>query len=137
MINKWIGIGNLGADPEMRRTAGGQSVCNLRLACNERFKGKDGEWADRTEWVPVVVWGNSADACSRFLRKGSRAYVEGRIQARGWEKDGQERWTTEIVAQTVKFLDSRQDAGNPPQPRKSAADGPGGNGIVPDDEVPF
>jgi single-strand DNA-binding protein len=111
-INKVILIGNLGADPEMRSTPSGQPVVSLRLATNERWTGKNGEQNERTEWHRIVVWGKQAEICNEYLRKGRQVYVEGRIQTREWQdKEGQKRYTTEIVAQTVQMLGSRPGDG--------------------------
>src|ERR1051325_4567792 len=104
-INKVIVIGNLGADPELRYTPGGQAVCDLRVATTEQWTDKSGERKEQTEWHRVVVWGKQAENCSQYLSKGRQVYVEGRLRTRQWDdKDGNKRYTTEIVAQTVQFL---------------------------------
>lgn len=105
-INKVILIGNLGTDPEMRHTAGGQAVCNFRIATNESWGGRDGqEKQERTEWHNIVAWGRLAEICNEYLRKGKQVYLEGRLQTRQWEdKDGVKRYTTEIVAQNMMML---------------------------------
>jgi single-strand DNA-binding protein len=105
-VNKVILIGNLGKKPELRYTPGGQAVANFTLATNERFGGKDGQPAqERTEWHRIVTWGRTAENCGQYLDKGRSVYVEGRLQTREWtDKEGQMRYTTEIVAQTVQFL---------------------------------
>jgi len=105
-VNKVILIGNLGKKPELRYTPGGQAVANFTLATNERFGGKDGQPAqERTEWHRIVTWGRTAENCGQYLDKGRSVYVEGRLQTREWtDKEGQKRYTTEIVAQTVQFL---------------------------------
>ena len=104
-VNKAIVIGNLGADPELRYTQTGQAVANFRIATNERWTDKDGAQQERTEWHKIVVWGRQAENCDKYLSKGRQVYVEGRIQTREWEdRDGNRRWTTEIVAQNVQFL---------------------------------
>ena len=109
MVNKVILIGNLGADPEIRTSASGNAVGNMRIATTERQKGKDGEWADHTEWHSVVVFGRTAENCQKFLAKGRRVYVEGRLQTRKWQdKDGRDRWSTEVVAREVKFLGGKE-----------------------------
>jgi single-strand DNA-binding protein len=105
MVNKVILIGNLGQDPELRSTTGGQSVCSLRVATAEKFKDKDGSWQERTEWHSVVVWGRQAETVNQYCRKGRQLYIEGRLQTRKWQdKNGQDRYTTEIVAENVRFL---------------------------------
>ena len=154
MINKVILIGNLGADPELRHTSGGQPVCELRIATSERFKDKSGEWTERTEWHRVVVWGRQGENCAQYLSKGRRAYVEGRLQTREWQaQDGATRRTTEVIAQVVKFLGGREgggpgrfDAPPPPGDGDAPINHPGdggaptnhpGDGSFSDDEIPF
>jgi single-strand DNA-binding protein len=105
MVNKVLLIGNLGQDPELRNTPGGQSVATLRLATADRYKDKDGNWQDRTEWHTVVVWGRTAENVAKFCKKGKQIYVEGRLTTRKWQdKEGKDRYSTEIVADTVQFL---------------------------------
>ena len=108
MVNKVILVGRLGHDPEIRYTQGGSAVCNFSLATSEKWQDKSGEKQERTEWHRIVVWGNQADACSKYLHKGSLAFVEGTIQTREWEdKDGAKRATVEIKASNVRFLDGK------------------------------
>ncbi len=105
MVNKVILIGNLGQDPELRSTQGGQSVASLRVATAEKFKDKDGNWQERTEWHSVVVWGRQAETVHQYCKKGKQLYIEGRLQTRKWQdKEGKDRYSTEIVADTVRFL---------------------------------
>jgi single-strand DNA-binding protein len=105
MVNKVILLGNLGADPELRSTQNGQSVCTLRLATSEKYKDRDGNLQEKTEWHRVVVWGPQADNVNRFCKKGKQIYLEGRIQTRKWQdKEGKDQYTTEIVADSVRFL---------------------------------
>jgi single-strand DNA-binding protein len=104
-------IGNLGSDPVKRYTQSGAAVVNFNIATNERWTGKDGNRQERTEWHKVVVFGNQAENCEKYLSKGRSVFVEGRLQTRDWEdKDGNKRYTTEIVANNVVFL-SGQGAG--------------------------
>lgn len=112
-INKVILIGNLGADPEVRFTPGGQAVGSFTLATNEKWKNKTtGAPEERTEWHKVVVWGKLAELARDYLAKGRPVYIEGRLQTRKWEdKQGQVRYTTEIVAQTMQFLGSPGSGG--------------------------
>ena len=111
MLNKVMIIGNLGADPEMRYTANGSAVTEFRVASNRRYTTRDGEARDETEWFRVVTWNRLAEICSQYLSKGRQVYVEGRLQTRSWEgQDGQTRYTTELIAQEVKFLGSPRDA---------------------------
>ncbi len=107
-INKVILIGNLGRDPELRYTQGGSAVTNFTLATNEKWKDKEGNAQERTEWHRIVVWGRSAENCAQYLQKGSSVFVEGRLQTREWEdKEGNKRNTTEINALSVQFLSGR------------------------------
>lgn len=119
-LNKVLLIGNLGQNPEIRYTQSGQAVLSLRMATNERFKNRDGEWQDRTEWHTVVVWGKRAEGLNRVVSKGTHLFIEGRLQTRSWEdKQGQKRYTTEIVAREIILLGRRGgggDAGGPPPP---------------------
>jgi single-strand DNA-binding protein len=111
-INKVILIGNLGADPEVRYTANGGAVANLRLATSESWKDKQtGEQQERTEWHRVVLYGRLGEIAGEYLKKGSKVYIEGRLQTRKWQgQDGQERYTTEIVANEMQMLDGRSGA---------------------------
>jgi len=112
MLNKVILIGNLGQDPETRFTSGGTCVCNIRIATTEKFKGRDGEQQERTEWHRVVLWDRLGEIANQYLRKGSQVYIEGKIETRKWQdKDGQDRYTTEIRATEMKMLGSRGGAG--------------------------
>ena len=115
-VNKVILVGNLGADPETRYTAGGSAVTNVRLATTDSWRDKQsGEQQERTEWHRVVFFGRLAEIAAEYLRKGSQIYVEGRIQTRKWQgKDGQDRWTTEIVGNDMQMLGSRGGVQPPP-----------------------
>ena len=108
-VNKVILIGNLGADPEMRATASGESICNLRLATTEKWKEKaTGEARETTEWHRVVLYRRLAEIAGEYLRKGSSIYIEGRLRTRKWQdKEGRERSTTEIEANELKMLGSK------------------------------
>ncbi|MGH8426723.1 MAG: single-stranded DNA-binding protein [Gammaproteobacteria bacterium] len=112
-VNKAILIGNLGADPEMRYTQGGKAVANLRIATSERWKDKQtGEQQERTEWHRVVLFGKLGEIAGEYLKKGSQVYLEGRIQTRKWQgQDGQDRYSTEIVADTMQMLGGRGEGG--------------------------
>jgi len=121
-LNKAMIIGNLGRDPEMRYTPNGQAVTQFTVAVNRNYKDSSGEWKEETEWFRVVAWGPLAERTAEYLRKGRKVYVEGRLQTRNWEdKDGQKRYTTELIASTVTALDPRprEDGGEPPAPRPS------------------
>ena len=130
-VNKWIGIGNLGRDPESRYTASGEAICNFSIACTETWKDKQtGERKEMTEWVRISAFGKLAEICSQYLKKGSQVYVEGSLRTRKWtDKDGQERYTTEIRCDDMKLLGSRQGMGAP-------AGGGGGGYDEPTDYAP-
>jgi len=107
-LNKCMIIGNLGRDPEMRYTQSGQAVTQFTVAVNRNYRDSNNEWQEETEWFRVVVWREAAERAAERLRKGSKVYVEGRLQTRQWEdREGQKRYTTELVAQTVTPLDAR------------------------------
>ena len=119
-LNKCMIIGNLGRDPEMRYTPSGQAVTQFTVATNRNYRDQNQEWQKETEWFRVVVWGQQAERAAENLRKGNKVYVEGRIQTRQWEgQDGQKRYTTELVANTIQNLDRR--------PRDDAGDSFGGS----------
>ncbi len=104
-VNKVILIGNLGQNPEVKHTPGGQAVCNMSFATNESWVDKNGQKQEKTEWHRVVAFGKLAELCGQYLTKGRQSYIEGKLQTRQWQdKDGQTRYTTEIVAQTIQFL---------------------------------
>lgn len=105
-LNKVMIIGNVGTEPEMRYTASGNPVTSFRIATSRTHTSPEGERKQETEWFTVVAWNQLAERCNQYLTKGRRAYVEGRLQTRSWEgPDGQRRYRTEIVANTVLFLD--------------------------------
>jgi len=110
MLNKVMLIGNLGADPEVRFTPNGTTVAIFRVATTERWKGKDGQMQEQTEWHSIVAWRRLAEICGEYLSKGSRVYIEGRLQTRKWQdKDGNNRYTTEIVVKEMKMLSPRPE----------------------------
>lgn len=112
-VNKVILIGNLGADPEVRYMPSGDAITNIRLATTDTWKDKNGEKQERTEWHRVAFFSKLAEIAGEYLKKGSQVYIEGRLQTRKWQdKDGQERYTTEIVADRMQMLGSRAGAGN-------------------------
>ena len=119
MVNKVILLGNLAADPERRTTPQGTPVVNIRLATNERFRDRDGNLQERSEFHRIVFWGRQAETIDRYARKGNPLYVEGRIQTREYQdRDGNRRWATEIVARDFRFIsggrrDEGQAAGGP------------------------
>jgi len=110
-VNKVILVGNLGADPELKHTPSNRALCNLRIATTEVFKDKGGQRQEKTEWHRVTVWGDQAENCSKYLSKGRSVYVEGRLQTRSYDKDGQKHYATDVVADRVVFLGSGGGAG--------------------------
>ncbi len=116
-LNRVMLLGNLGADPELRFTQGGQSVLNIRLATTERFKGADGQWQERTDWHSVVVWGKRAEALGKILTKGSTIFVEGSLRTTSYEKGGEKRFKTEVVAQNVILAGGRPSGERRDQPQ--------------------
>ena len=123
MVNKVILIGNLGADPEVRYSQSGTAIASFRIATTEVWKKQDGSKEEQTEWHRIVTFGRLAEICGEYLAKGSKVYIEGRLQTRKWQdKEGQDRYTTEIVAREMKMLTSR---------------GGGGENVQGTDEPPF
>ncbi len=112
-VNKVILIGNLGSDPELKYTPSGAAVTNFNVATNEVWNDKDGNKQERTEWHRVVLWRKLAEIAGEYLKKGSKVYLEGRLQTRSWEdKDGVKRYTTEVVADNMTMLDSKGEGGS-------------------------
>ena len=105
-VNKVILVGNLGADPELKYTPSQRPLCNLRIATTEVFKDKGGQRQEKTEWHRVTVWGDTAENCNKYLAKGRSVYIEGRLQTRSYDKDGQKHYATDVVADKVVFLGS-------------------------------
>jgi len=111
-VNKVILVGNLGQNPELKYTPSGQAVCNLSIATNESWTGKDGTKQEKTEWHRLVLFGKLAELAGQYLQKGRQVYTEGKLQTRSWQdKDGQTKYTTEIVASTLQFLGGNAGAG--------------------------
>ena len=139
-MNLVVISGNLGAAPEVRATGSGLTVANLSVATNERVK-QQGEWTDHTEWHRVTVFGKQAEVCQQFLAKGSKVTIQGKLRTRKFtDKQGQDRWSTEILADSVEF-GSRANSNQPPAP-SSSAPGPAPVSSPPantwqDDEIPF
>src|ERR671938_1034126 len=128
-VNKVILVGNLGADPETKYLPSGDAVTNIRLATTDRWKDKaSGEMKEATEWHRIVFRGRLAEVAGEYLKKGSQVYVEGRLRTRKWQdKEGQDRYTTEIVADTMQMLGSRAGSGEPrPEPMGARAAEPKG-----------
>ena len=143
-VNKVILVGNLGSDPQVRYTPGGQAVANFNIATSERFNNKAGEKEERTEWHRIVAWGKLAEICQQYLKKGKQVYIEGRLQTRQWEdQQGQKPQTTEIVAQTMQMLGRAGEGGGgggdfapASQDFGSAEPAPQGASTT-DDDLPF
>ena len=138
-INKVILVGHLGKDPETRYMPSGSAVTNLRVATSESWKDKtSGDQQERTEWHSVAMFGRLAEIAAEYLRKGSQVYIEGSLRTRKWQdKEGRDRWTTEIVANEMQMLGGRSDAG---APARAAAEPAGASaGPMPDfdDDIPF
>ena len=142
-VNKVILVGNLGADPDLRHTPSGTAVSNLRLATTEVFSNREGEKNKRTEWHRVVAFGRLAEICNQYLKKGRQVYIEGRLQTREWEdKNGDKRYTTEIVATNMVMLGSRGEGGfaaeeAQPEAPAEVVDAPAPAGGDEDSDLPF
>tara|TARA_Y100000739_G_C20387346_1_gene364015 strand:- start:77 stop:511 length:435 start_codon:yes stop_codon:yes gene_type:complete len=140
-VNKVILIGNLGQKPEMRYTATNSAVANLSIATTESWKDKEsGEMRDKTEWHRVVFFGKTAETIERYLDKGSKIYVEGKLQTRKWQdKDGNDRWTTEIVGSQFNFLDSRPSQNNDASMDQSSSSSlpDGDSSGISEEDIPF
>lgn len=122
-VNKWIGIGNLGKDPEVRHTQTGTAVANFPIACDEKWiDKKTGEKHENVEWVNIVAWAAQAESAGKYLTKGKQVYVEGRLQTRKWkDREGRDRWTTEVMAQKIVYLGSGAETQPSAQPSAQLA----------------
>ena len=141
-VNKVIIVGRLGADPEVKTISAGSTVTRLNVATSEAWTGKDGQKQERTEWHRVTVWGKLAEICGKHLSKGRQVYVEGRLQTRQWEDpQGQKRYATEIVANTVQFLGSAGQERSNNSASNNAQDfqdfGPEPSFDQPNEDIPF
>ena len=148
-VNKVILVGNLGRDPEVRYMANGEAVCNFSIATTDSWKDKNGEKQERTEWHNIVMYRRLAEIAGEYLKKGAPVYLEGKLQTRKWQdKDGKDRYTTEILADQMQMLGGRGEGGGQsgggqapsqrqqaPAQRQAAPAPSGGN--VPDDDIPF
>src|ERR1700757_1254059 len=135
-LNRVQLIGNLGKDPEVKYTPQGTPVAKLTIATNERFKGKDGQWQDRTEWHNVVLWQRLAEIAGEYLKKGGKVYIEGRLQTRSWDdkQTGQKKYMTEVVANDLVLLGGRGEGGGDYEGGRSRGASAGGNNF--DQSVP-
>lgn len=148
-VNKVILLGNLGKDPEIRYTNSQTAVCSFSLATGERRKDASGNWSEHTEWHNIVCFGKTAENVSQYLKKGRQAFIEGRIQTRKWQdKEGKDRYTTEIIASTVQFVGGNaregagrgsngHTAGDAPAPNVPSADEALEPAGFDDDDIPF
>lgn len=124
-LNRATIIGRLGQDPQTRYTQSNIALANMTVATSERYKDKNGEYQEKTEWHKVVAWGRLAEICNEYLKKGSLVYFEGPLQTTEWEdKNGQKRYTTEIKALSMQMLDSKGERETVKQPAKKQADVP-------------
>jgi single-strand DNA-binding protein len=140
-LNKVMLIGGLGKDPEVRYTASGQAVVSFSLATSEKFKGKTGEWEERTEWHNITLWGKLAEIAGEYLSKGKSVYIEGRLQTRKWQdKSGNDRYTTEIVGDKMQMLSpkgERSSGGHSASSKPQESTGGYEEPPFQDDDIPF
>lgn len=142
-LNQCSFIGRLGADPEVRYSPGGDAVAYFSIAVGSQWKDRDGEKQERTEWVSITAWGKLGEICGEYLRKGSQVFIQGRIKTDKYEKDGQTRYSTKIVAETMQMLGgkpSEQSEGEPSRQAKPASkETPPANGKFDnfDEQIPF
>jgi single-strand DNA-binding protein len=150
MLNKVMLIGNLGRDPEVRSTTSGQPVANFTLATSRRWKDKNGQRQEQTEWHYVVVWGKQAEIAGQYLTKGKQIYLEGRLQTRSWDdrQSGEKKYRTEVVCDNFQMLGTRGGGGGGPEADGAApgggpsydegfGGGSGSSGAPEDDDIPF
>lgn len=138
-VNKVIIVGNLGKDPEIRYTSAGKPIANLTVATSENWKDKNtGEKQERTEWHKVTLFDKLAEIVGKYLKKGSKIYLEGKLQTRKWQdKDGQDRYTTEIVGSEMKMLSGKGEGESRSAPAPAASEPARNSGNDFDDDIPF
>jgi len=148
-VNKVILLGNVGKDPEIRATPNGVTVANFSLATSDRFQDAQGNWQDRTEWHNLVAFKNLAEIVSKYVKKGSKLYIEGKIQTRSWEdkETKAKRYKTEIIVNDLSLLSAREDGGGPynrsssatheDQRQPAGADDYSQAAEISDDDIPF
>jgi single-strand DNA-binding protein len=140
-VNKVILVGNIGKDPDVKYTPSGVPVAKFSLATNERFKGKSGEWQERTEWHNVIAWQRLAEIVGEYVQKGNKLYVEGRLQTSSWEdrQSGDKKYKTEIVAHDLVLLGSNNGARDANVPQRSHAEHAEEDcsGSITDEDIPF
>jgi len=141
MVNKVILVGNLGRDPEVRSTPSGQSVAEFTLATNRKWKDRDGNRQEQTEWHRIICWGRQAEVAGQYLTKGKQIYVEGRIQTSSWDdkQSGEKRYKTEIICDNFQMLGRRDDSGGMGYGQQQGAPAPSAvaDRPDPDDDIPF
>ncbi len=118
-VNKFLGIGNLGQDPTVKYLTSGDAVCNFSIACTEKWKDKTGEPQEKTEWVRCVAFKRAAEVIGEFVRKGHPIFVEGRLQTREWEKEGQKHYSTEVIVDRFQLLKGKDSGSDEERPAKS------------------
>jgi single-strand DNA-binding protein len=131
-VNKFIGIGNLGKDPEMRFMPDGKAVCNFSIAISEKYKDKSGESKEVTEWVNVALFGKLAEIAGEYLKKGSKVYVEGKMKTEKYSKDGIDRHTTKIIGEKMEMLNSKSESVDTPRAQTKPVET-----FEMDDDIPF
>ena len=148
-VNKVILVGNLGKDPEVKYTPSGTAVAKFSLATNERYKDKAGEWQDRTEWHNIVAWQRLAEIVGEYVKKGSKIYIEGRLQTSSWDdkETGQKKYKTEVIANDLVLLGGRGDAGDSAAPARGRGAAAASNDFdqrppepsaqITDEDIPF
>ena len=129
-VNKHIGIGNLGRDPEMRFMADGKAVTNFSYAITEKYKDKTGQQQEVTEWINVATFGRLAEIAGEYLKKGTKVYVEGKMKTEKYSKDGVDRYTTKIIGEKMEMLSSKGDTADTPKAKPVET-------FEMDDEIPF
>jgi single-strand DNA-binding protein len=138
-VNKVILVGNVGQDPEVKYTPSGVPVARLSLGTNERFKGKNDQWQDRTEWHSIVAWQRLAEIVGEYVRKGTKLYIEGKLQTASWQdrQSGEKKYRTEIVARDIILLGSRANGENGAAETSNEKSGPEPVSSVVDEDIPF
>ena len=134
-VNKVILIGNLTKDPELRYTPSGTAIASFTVACNEKYKDKNGEWQEQAEFINVQVWNKTAENCEIYLHKGSQVYIEGKIKTEVWERDGVKHYTTKVVAAAVQFLGGKKDGDKPKDHKTQRHES--SEPTIPEDDIPF
>ena len=135
-VNKFIGIGNLGKDPEMRFMPDGKAVTNFSIAISEKYKDKSGEQKEVTEWVNVVFFGKLAEVCGEWLKKGQSIYIEGKLKTEKYQKDGIDRYVTKVIGEKMQMIGSKGDSKPNAKPAGAKPEATPFDDM-PDDDIPF